>query len=84
MTTLTITSEDQEAIDKVKKLAKKLHVSVSEVQETTGLDPQTEQMKRLKAILDDWHKHGGMKTDIKDPLNWQREMRKDRDLPFIQ
>jgi hypothetical protein len=33
-------------------------------------------------ILTEWHTKGGLHTRINDPVAWQREQRKDRQLPY--
>ncbi|MEQ8472107.1 MAG: hypothetical protein RIC35_13025 [Marinoscillum sp.] len=77
MTTLTIKSDDEQAIKKVKELAESLDMPVEE--ESTGTSSKRQ---KLANLLRKWHKQGGLITSIDDPVEWQREQRKDRKLPF--
>lgn len=81
MKTLTISSNDEHALKQVKELADKLNVKVEESEERPAKELSTSG-KRITAILKEWHKEGGLKTNIEDPVAWQREIRKDRKLPF--
>jgi len=80
MKTLTISSDDEKALEKVRHYAESLGIttrstsSSSSTRETNG--------KEIVEILKKWHEEGGLKTKIDDPVAWQREMRKDQKLPF--
>lgn len=81
MKTLTITSDDEKALQQVKELAEKLHATVLESEDRPVKNRETSGQS-VASILEEWHKEGGLKTRIEDPAAWQREIRKDRKLPF--
>jgi hypothetical protein len=69
-----ISGKDKDRMQKVENLAKSLGLKVSKKQ-------QIQEKKREKAIeaLKNLRKMDTFK-DIEDPVNWQREQRKDRNI----
>ena len=75
---LTISGKDISALKKVEALAKQLGLDISR-----RLSIPTEHLsdkETLKDLMREMSASGGIKS-IKNPIEWQRETRKDRNLP---
>lgn len=73
MSELIIRTHDEKAKKLLIKLAKELNAEVEEVSQKNG--------QRIVNLMNELATQGGL-TSIKDPVAWQREIRKDRKLPF--
>ena len=73
---LILKSNDEKSIARIINLAKQLNVVV----EKRGME--TEDREVLKQRLLNFKAKGP--SSIEDPVEWQREQRKDRDLPFSE
>jgi len=71
---IILKTNDENSIAKIINLAKELHVVV----EKRGME--TNDREALKQRLLNFKAKGP--SSIEDPVEWQREQRKDRDLPF--
>jgi hypothetical protein len=83
MTVLKITVEDEQA-DLVRKLLHGVSFVKSIEEEPVvklELPEKGSTVDRIKKILDE-AKHKNLFTDIKDPVEWQRELRKEWDRDF--
>ncbi|MDT0648336.1 hypothetical protein RM545_16720 [Zunongwangia sp. F260] len=71
---ITISGEDKKLLMQVEELARKLGLQISRKK-------MLQEKKKKKALeaLEDLAKIGAFK-DIDDPVAWQREQRKDRDI----
>jgi len=81
MKTLTITSDDEEALGQVKELAESLNIPVEETDEDT-MEKNQPDGARVAELFEQLAKSGNVAKLIPDPVAWQREQRKDRKLPF--
>jgi ABC-type nitrate/sulfonate/bicarbonate transport system substrate-binding protein len=86
MARLILESEDQESLQLIEALARKMSVKVEteQNQKTDAENGQkaSDQAGDIKALIETWHRQGGLETPIEDPVAWQRAIRKDRPLPF--
>ena len=73
MSRITIETKDQEVLDLIKRLADKKRIKILEHTEIKMTDP-VEIMNKIAV--------NSSLSSIKDPVAWQRELRKDRKLPF--
>lgn len=80
MKTLTITSDDEKALQQVKELAESLHIHVKE-SGATIVEGKTNGQK-VAELLEQIAERGSAAKLIPDPVAWQKEQRKDRKLPF--
>jgi hypothetical protein len=71
---LIISGEDKERLNQIENLAKKLGLKISKRQVQ-----QDKKKKKAMEALENLAKMGAFK-DIDDPVAWQREQRKDRNL----
>lgn len=78
MKTLTITSDDEQALKQVKELAESLHIPVKETEDTINASNG----KNVAALFEQLAKEGRVAELIPDPIAWQQEQREDRKLPF--
>jgi|GEM_PF-3298956 len=76
MKTITIRSDNEQSIRKVRELAESLNMPVEE--KTLA----QKSYHKVTSILREWHRQGGIKTQIDNPVEWQKEQRRERDLPF--
>ena len=74
---LVLTSNDENSLAKIISLAKKLNVIV---ERRITSEEGTEDIEVIKQRLLNFK--ATMPSSIENPLIWQREQRKDRDLPF--
>lgn len=76
---ITISGKDRKRLKQVEDLAKKLGLNISQKRaEPQRTREEKRQQKAVKA-MGNLVKIGAFK-DIKDPVAWQREQRKDRDI----
>lgn len=75
MKSIILTSESEEKLELIRKLAAEMGIQVS-----TNKNVNNTQLIREK--YEEFLAKGGLQTDIKDPAKWERELRKDRNLPF--
>lgn len=78
MRTLTISSDDEHALEQVKKLAEALHIPVMETEDSTNASNG----KNVAALFEQLARGGRIAELVPDPVSWQLEQRKDRKLPF--
>ncbi|MBZ9627725.1 hypothetical protein LB456_01960 [Psychroflexus sp. CAK57W] len=75
---ITISGKDKKSIQKVEALAKRLGLQVQ-----NPLSKEKEETKNnseeLYKLMEEMATSGGI-TSIKDPVKWQREVRKDKKL----
>ena len=81
MARLILESEDEESLRLIEALARKMGVCI-EASEGKNGRTTSEQSKEMKALLDEMAERGTLLETIPDPVAWQREIRKDRKLPF--
>ena len=79
MKTLTITSDNEEALNQVKALAESLNMPVQEHESEQKL--QSDSKEKLRKLFAEARKLN-IGKQIPDPVAWQREQRKDRKLPY--
>ncbi|MFA0965026.1 hypothetical protein AB9P05_24670 [Roseivirga sp. BDSF3-8] len=71
---LTLYFDNEEDMEEVRHVAESMGAYVS--------TSDASSKESVFDILDEWHSKGGLTTNIKDPVAWQREQRKDRKLPY--
>lgn len=75
---ITISGKNRKHLNLVRKLAKELGLSISK----TSSSPQSQSQnngEKLYKLMEEMAASGGIKS-IKDPVKWQREIRKDKPL----
>jgi hypothetical protein len=75
MKTLTLYSDNEENLRLIQEVAEKMGIQVQQEQ------AHSSQKESVTEVLRDWHQQGGLQTIIPDPVSWQKEQRKDRNLP---
>lgn len=75
---LTISGKDIRSLKKVEALAKQLGLHIA--RRLPNIVEQPGRKETLMDLMREMSASGGIKS-IKDPIEWQREIRKDRDLP---
>lgn len=80
---LTITGNNKKHLELIEKLAKELGLSISrsteEKKETEEELEAKERSERLYRLMTEMAESGGLES-IKDPIEWQREVREDKKL----
>ena len=82
MARLILESEDEESLRLIEALARKMEVEQDANPDAENGRQTSDHAGDIKALIDKWHQQGGLETSIEDPVAWQREIRKDRPLPF--
>lgn len=75
---ITISGNDRHRLEQVESLAKKLGLKISK--KPSSIKSKVKDNKGLMALMEDMASSGGIQS-INDPAEWQRAVRKDRDLP---
>jgi hypothetical protein len=73
----TIEIKNEEDVAFIKELLTKLHIEIRD----ENVHNQKDQKKAFEA-LEELARRNTYAKDIEDPVAWQREIRKDRKLPF--
>lgn len=76
MKTVTLTSDDEKALDQLKQLALELDVELTETEVKVSNGDSA--AKLLSKIAE----NNELAQVISDPVEWQKQTRRDRDLPF--
>ncbi|MEQ9298414.1 MAG: hypothetical protein RIF33_07620 [Cyclobacteriaceae bacterium] len=76
MKTITLTSDDDRALDQLKQLAFELDVELTET------EMKVSNGKSAAQLLSKIAKNNELAKVIHDPVEWQKEIRRGRELPF--
>jgi|AntDeeMinimDraft_5_1070356.scaffolds.fasta_scaffold00088_19 hypothetical protein len=80
---LTIKGNDEKRLNLIEKLAEELGLAIEKKQTEQRTDKrgesQEERSEKLYELMGEMAASGGIKS-IKDPIAWQREIRKDKPL----
>lgn len=77
---IVISGNRESALDLVKKLSEELGLHVRELSPEEEEANQKKRSERLYQLMEEMAKSNAFES-IKDPVAWQREIRKDRPLP---
>lgn len=76
---ITISGKDEKRIKLVEELAKELGLSIKKPTLDEKELTDAERSERLYQLMEEMAESGGIES-IKDPVAWQREIRKDKPL----
>lgn len=78
---LTISGQDKKRLKLIEKLAEELGLCIEKPQKSqkTKSDKEEERSEKLYQLMEEMAESGGIQS-IKDPVAWQREIRKDKKL----
>ncbi len=74
---ITISGNDRHRLEQVESLAKKLGLKI--YKKPSSIKRKVKDNKGLMELMEDMAASGGIQS-ITDPAEWQRDMRKDREL----
>jgi hypothetical protein len=78
MTKIILEADDPQVVNQIREMARRLQVSIIEEVETESEVTKTQKaLQYLKDIAD----AGGLQDPVSDPMSWQKEMRRARNLP---